>query len=187
MVPNFTGDLVAITNQLSNYEEKRNYISLSKISLPVSELIELFDKGSNPEGLIRQKCYKGYQMEKDLIRRLELLYQDDIKTDVEYSLAKGLIKGHPDFEYKGIPGEIKSVLMDEWIPNHLPPMKVMYQVHGYMYAGDKSNAIVIYESRESGRLRTFHITKDSAIMERVEIKIKEIIDVLRSRKLLGEV
>ncbi|HRI47778.1 MAG TPA: hypothetical protein PK559_11785 [Ignavibacteriaceae bacterium] len=111
-------------------------------------------------------------MERDLIFRLKKIYGDRIKTNIEYQ--KGIVKGHPDFELDGIPGDCKSVLMDEWLPDKKLPMKVYWQIQGYLYLSQKRNAILIYESRESGMLKVFEIFKNDNFQNQIKTKLDKI-------------
>ena len=174
---NVTKDLVNLTLRLSRFEEKRNYISLSHIVKPAEHLIADYKKGFQFNTVTKLKCYKGYQMEEDLLRRLIILYPNAITTGTEYSLHNGLFKGHPDFEYLGMPGDCKSVLMDEWLPA-LPdcklPLKVIFQMNAYMMCADKNNAVVVYESRENGVLRHAWLKKDEFVQKEISEKIEII-------------
>ena len=99
----------------SNFETKRNYISLSHCVNTVEEIYYYYTAGFEDSLKIRLKCYKGYQMQEDLMRRLTKCFPDRI-TQKEIVAYGGLVKGHPDFWFDGVPCDIKSVLKDEWIP-----------------------------------------------------------------------
>jgi len=145
--------LEMFTVQHSNFQHKRNYISMSHSHLEAPDLLKQWFEGFKADKLQKLKCYKGYQMERDLVARLKATYGDRVQTGIEYSAFNGLVKGHPDFEFDGYPGDCKSVLMDDWIPGDGKlPLKVFKQLQAYMLYGKKDRALVIYESRENGQI-----------------------------------
>ncbi|HRE42289.1 MAG TPA: hypothetical protein PLG90_13265 [Ignavibacteria bacterium] len=178
-------DLLNYTLNNSNHDTKRNYISMSHIHLPVDNLIDIYKKGFETSPEIKLKCYKGYQMERDILIRLKKIYGDKIKTDIEYH--SGFVKGHPDFEIENIPGDCKSVLMDEWLPTNHIPKKVYWQMQGYLYLSKKLKGFLIYESRETGIIKVLEVFKNDHIQNQIEQKINEISKILSdlSLQLLG--
>lgn len=169
-------DLLKFTLSNSNFDLKRDYVSMSHIHLPVESIIDIYKKGFETSPVIKLKCYKGYQMEHDILNRLKKIYGDKIKTHIEYSL--GYVKGHPDFELEGIPGDCKSVLMDEWLPTNHIPKKVYWQMQGYLYLSTKLKGFLIYESRENGILKVLEVFKNDRIQNQIEQKINEISKIL---------
>ena len=173
-----TTALVEVTAKNSNYETRRNYISLSHCSLSVGEILDQFENGFTDTIPIRLKCYKGYQMEADLVKRIDMSI-GPVRTDVEISAHGGIVKGHPDFEYESYPGDCKSVLMDDWIPkNGKLPRKVYWQMQGYMLYSQKDLSLVIYESREGGALSTFCVRANRRVQAEIKSKIDKVVSLI---------
>jgi hypothetical protein len=163
--------LIHYTCEHSNFEEKRDYISMSNAILSVEELISQYFSGYTADEIQLLKCYKGYQMEKDLLIRLGETYNDKVKFKIEIKAFDGLIKGHPDFSFDGFPGDCKSVLKDEWIP--LPnkiPQKIYWQMQSYMLYMNQNKALLIFESRESGIIKDIWINSHSTIQNKIHEK-----------------
>lgn len=170
--------IVNYTARNSRYETSRSYVSLSNIYLSVEDLINQYKNGFADSIPIRLKCYKGYQMEDDILNRLGSIF-GDLKTDIEINIHHGLIQGHPDFSLYDHPGDCKSVLKDDWIPKPGKlPRKVYWQMQGYMLYLKKKKSLVIYESRENGYLKTFLVYENHRIQSEISMKINEIINEL---------
>jgi hypothetical protein len=169
--------LIEYTCENSNFETSRNYISLSKIGSSIDELISDYRNGFQDNPAIRLKCYKGYQMEHDLKARLFKIFPLHMTDGQEISIEGGLIKGHPDFQWDGDPGDCKSVLKDEWIPQdiHLIPRRIIYQIQAYILYTKRTRGLLIFESRETGLIRDFWINSNTEIMNEIKMKVDRII------------
>lgn len=171
--------LTDITLKTSNFQEKRNYISLSNMAKEATMLLHEYRHGYRATTLDRLRCYKGYQMEADLVRRIKLVCHSAGDAP-ELSLHDGLFKGHPDLEIQGVPADCKSVLRDDWVPEKewQLPGKVQFQMNAYMLASGTNTSFVIYESRQSGIIRVFEYKRDESIIASIEKKIDYIINQL---------
>jgi hypothetical protein len=175
----FTTAITKITADCSHFEPSRNYISLSHISLSVDELIEQYRNGFEDNLNVRLKCYKGYQMEADLLKRITLAFGARISTGIEITLHNGLVKGHPDFTFDRYPGDCKSVLMDDWLPQGKNlSRKIYWQMQAYMRFTGQDKAIVIYESRESGKIEDYWLRANISVQKEIDEKIKAILNIL---------
>ena len=171
-------ELTRYTLQNSNFDTKRNYISMSNIFLPADVLINQYRNGfqETPEG--RLKCYKGYQMEADLMRRLNNIYGTELEQYPELSDATGLFKGHPEARLYGKLLDCKSVLLDEWLPTTHVPKRVFWQMNGYMLLDGSKEAILIYESRENGIIKQINVKANTAIQDAIREKMNIILSTL---------
>jgi hypothetical protein len=174
-------DLTKYTVDHSRYEEARNYIGLSSIWDCPAAIINRYLHGNGDPGVRgRLKCYKGYQIEDDVVERLIAVYGsgrdafERIKRDVPIILFDGLVQGHMELTIDGIPIEVKSVPLDEHLPQRIPK-KVLWQVNAYLRYLPSDRCIVVYESRESGLLRTFDIWADKEFGERIEKKVEQLV------------
>jgi hypothetical protein len=166
------------TASISGFEPRRKYIGLSNVHLDVGALVDLYNHGSKSDHLGLLKCYKGYQMEKDLLERLKKLYGYKISTR-DIVVHGGLVQGHPDFWYdQDIPGDCKSVLLDAHLPEDKLPRKVFWQLQGYMLYSNTVKALAIYESRESGRIRHKWINRNEAICREIKTKIDSVLELI---------
>ena len=149
------------TKSISGFDEKREYLGLSLAAKTPEEIASAFIDGYYANHKETLKCYKGYQMEKDLIRRLQIIYPNSVSTE-DLTIKTGILvesnpsligEGHPDYWFEGYPGEIKSVLKDSWLPDHRIPTKHYWQMQAYMLYSGKEKGVLVYESRESGLIR----------------------------------
>ena len=169
--------LTKFTADNSNFDTTRDYISLSHCALTVEELVNQHQNGFEDTLIARLKCYKGYQMEKDLKARVKAIFGDRIEFDPEISLFNAKVKGHPDLLFDGNPGDCKSVLKDDWIPEvGKLPRKVYFQLQAYMLYLKKDQAVVIYESRESGIIKVFIINKNCKVQNEIDQKVQELLN-----------
>lgn len=160
------------TAAISGFETKRDYISLSHATESKEDLLKMFLDGFVDSHLIRLRCYKGYQMERDLVARVkQVLRADDFP---EISAYDGIVKGHPDFRLEGCPGDCKSVPLDEHLPadKFKLPRRAYWQVQAYMMYGFAEKAFLIYESRESGLIRDFVVRPNSNVQAEIDAKYK---------------
>ena len=177
-----TQDIEKYTAENSNYETSRCYISLSHCALGVDEILSQWENGFKDSLETRLRCYKGYQMEFDMVMRLSKIYPGKIKTAPEITAFGGLVKGHPDFQFYGRPGDCKSVLMDEWIPqNGKLPRRVYWQMQGYMLYSENTQSLVIYESREGGRVKAFWVYPNRKVQSEINEKLKMVVKEIREK------
>lgn len=174
-------DLTKYTVDHSRFEEARDYIGLSSIWDCPAAIINRYLHGNGDPGVRgRLKCYKGYQIEDDIVDRLIAIYGNGrdaferVKRDVEISLYGGLVKGHMELMIDGILVEIKSVPLDEHLPQKLA-RKVLWQVNAYMKYLPSGRCFVVYESRESGLFRVFEVMADKEFGERIERKVEQLV------------
>lgn len=172
------------TCENSNFQPKRNYISISHASNTVDELIDEYYNGFQDSVPIRLKCYKGYQMERDIVHRMKAIYGNAVDTDnTAVSAHDGLVQGHPDFLFNGYPADCKSLLNDEYLPvsGGKLPRRVYWQMQGYMLYMKKDRSLLIYESRQSGLLVDLWVRPNSKIQEEIEQKMLAVIREIKSR------
>jgi hypothetical protein len=168
--------LEQFTASISQFETKRPYISLSNSIKTEEELLKDFFNGFQDGHEIRLKCYKGYQMERDLRARIEKCFYGHVGPADEISVFNGLVKGHPDFSFDGYPADCKSVNLDEHLPiDGKLPRKVYWQMQGYMLYMKAPKALVIYESRQSGFIRDFWVTTNRVIQTQIDIKMCQVV------------
>lgn len=169
--------LIANTISKSNFQTKRDYVSMSSASKSPEQIYQDYINGYSASTLEELKCYKGYQMERDLLSRIVATFNTEDITHPEITAFGGIVKGHPDFKLYGCPAECKSVLMDEWLPqDNKVSNKIYWQMQAYMLYSKKKEAFVVFESRENGQIRTVHLKANERIMEQIEIKFKKVVE-----------
>lgn len=170
--------VIDYTLSQSNFDERRTYLSLSHALDDVMQLCKSFKNGYEANETLRLKCYKGYQMQRDLVNRIVAALPGRIDTEKVCQLSE-LSKGHPDFFFLNddgvwIPGDCKSVLMDEWIPqNGRVSKKVYWQMQAYMLASNTHESVVVFESRESGLIKCVSVRADIKVMHEIKRKFQE--------------
>jgi hypothetical protein len=172
-------ELEVYTARNSRFETERDYISLSHASLSVDEIILQRANGFEDSELIRLRCYKGYQMEDDLKRRIKAVFGDRVEMNVEVSAFDGLVKGHPDFTFDGYPADCKTVPLDEHLPKDKKVSRKVYaQMQAYMLYMQKPKSLVIYESRETGKLVDIWLRANEAVQREIDKKFYEVVTKL---------
>lgn len=177
--PDFTKALTIHTAENANFDKTRNYISMSHSNLRPIEMMHQYNSGFHDDLTTRLKCYKGYQMERDLVQRIVNIYGKRITLKHEIIAHGGLVKGHPDFLFDGYPCDCKSVLEDKWIPKNLVPFKVLWQMQSYMFYMGLDVSMVVYESRESGIMQNFIISADKRIQKQIETNHLVCVEMIR--------
>ena len=175
---NLEKELIDITKKLSGFEKKRNYISLSHISECPRKIINNYKNGYRTNDKMLLKCYKGYQEEKDLKRRIKLLYPDFIETR-EISVHDGLVKGHTGGELRGILIEIKSIGKDKYLPVNSISTKNYWQIQAYLYFGKYKKCNGVYESRESGLIKVMEIFPNRYYIDKLNDKVDYLVKCVR--------
>lgn len=177
----FSSRIAKHTAENSHFDTSRDYISLSQIVLKEEDLIGQSKNGWEDSMDNRLRCYKGYQMEKDLLVRIATVFGERVKTPVEIIAFGGLAKGHPDFTFDEYPADCKSVLMDEWLPkDHILPKRIYWQMQAYMKYSGKDRALTIFESRESGKLVDIWVRPNLTIQAAIDLKITNVIKALNN-------
>lgn len=170
--------LINYTASISQFDTKRDYISMSNIHLDAEELVKQFKEGYRATLHQKLKCYKGYQMEHDLKYRISniLCERHNIQMHVEYKTEDNLFKCHPDLGIDEIPTDCKSVLKDEWLPDSYNKVsrKIKYQMQGQMLLGKQNRAMLIYESRESGLIKCIDVEPVAWMQDEILIKMDAV-------------
>jgi hypothetical protein len=185
-LPNIGAQIESWTAQNSHFEESRSYISMSAASKNPIEIAEGYLNGQKADLHARLKCYKGYQMEKDLLNRLEAIYGCQLERHPELSAFDGWVKGHPDgkltlpeFE-QPIYLDCKSVNLNEHLPSvETIPYKVFMQLQAYMLFSNTKLGLIIYESRQSGLIRHFWTRPVRKIQEQIMDKYAHALEIVR--------
>jgi hypothetical protein len=177
--------LQQFTATISNFDTERDYVSMSHAGMDAQEIIRTIENGFEDSLSIRLRCYKGYQMERDLLERLKKLLTNRIVTPVELVAFDGIVKGHPDFLLDDYPGDCKTVPLEEYLPENSRriPRKVFFQMQAYMLYARKDKAVVVYEARDTGAIRDYWLTANPTIMGAIDHKYRsEVVPYWKSRK-----
>lgn len=175
---NITEKLEAYTAAHSNFDTSRDYISMSHASSTVEEMINTYKNGFEDSLKIRLRCYKGYQMEKDLVDRIVRTFPAQVTLHQELTAFGGIVKGHPDFNFDLYPGDVKAVPLEEHLPGYKLPRRVYSQVQAYMLYGKQSKALVVYEARDSGKLQHYWIEANPKFQKEIDDKFRTVIKEL---------
>ena len=163
----------------SGFEERREYVSLSQIHLPEEDIIRQYFDGFKADHLARLKCYKGYQMERDLKDRIVNTFGNErVYTLPAVTAFDGIVAGHPDLLLDRIPADIKSVPLDEHLPVGRVPRRVFLQLQAYMLYGNWPRSLAIYESRETGRIADYGINPVVSVQNEIHAKLKRVVEYI---------
>lgn len=170
--------LEAYTAANSNFETKRDYISMSHSSSTIEEIVNSWRNGFEDSHVIRLRCYKGYQMEKDLVDRVVRTFPSEVTLHQEITAYGGVVKGHPDFNFNLFPSDVKAVPLEEHLPGYKIPRRVYCQMQAYMLYSNQPKALVIYEARDSGKIQHYWIEANEKVQNEIDAKFREVIRIL---------
>lgn len=174
-------DLLAESYATSKFEERRNYVSLSNIIKPVDDLVSDYVNGQTCDNAGRLKCRMGYWMERGLMERVLKLQYAQMGYEIVVPSSNNLIKGHPDFKYAKCPGDCKSFLLDEYLPDERKiPKKIYWQMNAYMLYDDADRSFLVCESRQSGMIKVITIRRNESVCNAIDEKCQLIINALQS-------
>lgn len=160
----------------SGFETSRTYVSLSHAWMRPDELLKTYTHGFEDSHLIRLRCYKGYQMERDMIHRLVRVFGSRLSLAPTITAFNNLVQGHPEGEFdEDYYFDCKSVPLDAHLPETRLPSKVFHQMQAYTLYGKRRKAIVIYESRESGIIRDYLVTPVRTVQARIDENYKTVV------------
>lgn len=179
--------LEGFTAANSGYQLSRDYISISHCGEPVERQIEMYFSGFEDTLEKRLKCYKGYQIERDLLSRIQKVFTNRITVRPEISEYGGLVQGHPDFLFDGSPADCKSVPNEQHLPfateGRKIPHKVFWQMQGYLFYMKKAKGLLIYEVRDTGRINDYWVYANPGIGQTIDENNKKIIAEIERRGL----
>lgn len=164
------------TCKIAPFDSSRSYLSMSHCSASIEDQWNNYLKGFEDTHEIRLRCYKGYQMERDLRVRAKSAFPNEFEEfHPEISAFGGLVKGHPDFMWEGDPGDFKSVPLDEHLPQNKLPRRVYWQMQAYMLYTKKQRSLVIYESKETGRILDWFVRENKSIQNEIDTNFKILV------------
>jgi hypothetical protein len=169
--------LIDFTVFNSRFEDIRNYIGLSKIIEPAEELAKLYNSPISASLEDKVKCYKGYQEEADIVRRLKCLYFERI-TYKEIIAYGGLVKGHPDCWLDDCPVDVKSFARDEYMPTDRVHKRIYWQMQAYLLYSNSAKGFYVCESRESGLIKVIGANPNPVVQKMIDDKIKQVMEML---------
>lgn len=176
---NIEQQITDYTIQHSQYDTNRNYIGLSQVIKTKEEIINDFLQGTEVNESHKLKCYKGYQMEKDLVNRCKSIWGKRI-SHRELEAFGGIVKGNPDFFLDNYPVDVKSILLDEHFPEKSKiPKRSYYQMQAYLLYSKSKMGYLIYESRETGKIKVYSVYPNFKIQQDIAIKIEDIVETLK--------
>ena len=187
--------LTRYTVKISRHQEDRGYLGMSQIAKCPRRLFYEVRDGTPADEASKLKCYKGYQMEANLLGRLAMMLDLNesgwmLTAEVgEISALDGAFIGHPDGELVTVDGseriliEIKSTVqenLDGIVKRARIPTRHWMQVQCYLHFGEWERALVIYEARDTGQLYVHEVRQDRRVGERCEAKARLVLDALEA-------
>lgn len=194
--------LHALTAAQSRFEANRAYLGMSDASLPVNKIVERYFEQRNATLRAHLLCYKGYQMEDDVIRRYREYLMKLNPTaysirDYQIEAFDGMVKGHPDLLVmypkwsnstvainSTVPTDVKSLPSDELLPLRWEDisLKAQMQMQAYLHFTKLPMGRMIFESRENGFFRVFDVTRMPAVGQEIEDKFTEAINIINEEQ-----
>ncbi len=175
--------LVVHTQQHCRLFDNRQYLDISRLGeCPrklVWEMLHECEAGEN----IRIRLYKAQQMEMDLALRLVSLFGSAYKQPKPIRAMDDRLMGFTSGNIGDTLIIIKSVPDDEALPNGRAHNNHFWQTQALMHFGSFANCVIIYESRSSGRIRTYDLSYSRAIGQKCEQKAKLVLASVKNGRL----
>lgn len=179
---NIEQQIIDYTIQHSQYDTHRNYVGMSQVIKTKEEIINDFLQGTEVDANHKLKCYKGYQMEKDLVNRCKSIWGERI-SHRELEAFGGIVKGNPDFFLDDYPVDVKSILLDEHFPEKRKiPKRSYYQMQAYLLYAKIGKGFLVYESRETGSIKVYVVYENINVQQEISLKIEEVVKSLNLSK-----
>lgn len=159
--------------------EKRNYLGMSQMwKCPRRLLHELRNGRRRPgfRGLVY--CHEGLVHQADVVERLDVIGIDLRRREAELVAPfDSRFRGHVDGEVDGALLEIKSLSVNgmENVRFHGPRRRDRLQVQAYMRYGGWERTLIVYKSRDTGRLWVEEILYNESEAQRLEEKAKSVL------------
>lgn len=171
--------VIAVTCNMSGFETKRDYISISGIWREPDAIVHEYLHGAVTDTSGHLKCYRGYAAERAMLERLKFVEGYEPHEGIVLP-GYPLIKGHPDFKFFGMPSDYKSYALDEHLPSDHKTVgkRIFWQMHGYMVAAKKTESYLLCESLQSGKIKTIEIKQNEKARDMVWQKAEHIYKLL---------
>jgi len=177
------GELLAYARRSCKPFEKRLYLDISRLGeCPRKLAWEMLYSGSPGED-IKLRLFVAQLMESNLVSRLVKLFGSTYVLPKPIYAMMGKLLGYTSGEFGKILVTIKSIPNDDALPDGRASNNHYWMTQALMHFGHYTRCIIIYESRASGRIRTYDITYSPSIGEECEKKAVLILDSVNEGQL----
>lgn len=162
--------LVAHTQENCGYIERRHILDMGRLGECPRKLTWELLNDCPVSHDIKMRLYKGRQMETEIQVRLRNIFRHLYEGPKPIYALDGKVVGFTDGQAGNVMIKIRSVPDDDALPNGRAPNNHYWQTQALMHFGHFSSCIMIYESRTSGRIRTYGHSYSPAIGKSCERK-----------------
>jgi len=177
------GLLLAHTQHSTNVFDSTRYLNMCRLGECPRKLAHEMLADLEPNDDLKIRLWKTQQAEIELHMRLEQILGNKYTGPEPIQGIDGSVLGYTDGECEGILLKFKSVPDDEALPNGRAPNNHYWMTQALMHFGRFKKCIIIYESRASGRLRTYEYNYSPDMGKECEKKAKRILSAVKQHKL----
>ncbi|HOT98899.1 MAG TPA: hypothetical protein PKZ83_17385 [bacterium] len=175
--------LLTHTQFLVKIFDNTKFLDMSRLGECPRKLTWEMLHGVNPGDDLKMRLFKIHQAEEDLQQRLTRVLSPEYTGTRPIQAMKGRVVGFTSGEFRGMLIKIKSVPDDDALPNGRAPNNHYWMAQALMHFGHFANCILIYESRATGRIRTYDQFYNPAIGEDCERKARLVLASVDKGKL----
>ena len=175
--------LIDHTQKHCGHEEVRQNLDMGRLGECPRKIAWEMLHGCRVTGEIKLRLYKGAQMASDIEGRLRDIFGNQYGQPELLTALDGRLWGRTKGRIGDVLIEVKSVPGDEGLPDGRAPNNHYWQTQSLMHFGGFPACVLIYESRASGRIRTYDHTYSREIGTRCETKARRILGAVERRRL----
>ena len=175
--------LLAHTQVKANLFDSTRFLNMCRLGECPRKLAQEMLSGVEPNDDLKVRLWKTQQAEIDLHVRLEQILGKNYIGPRPIQGMDGSVFGYTDGECKGILLKFKSVPDDEALPNGRAPNNHYWMTQALMHFGRYKKCIIIYESRTSGRIRTYEHNYSPEMGKECEKKADLVLSAVKQGKL----
>ncbi len=136
-----------------------------------------------PNDDLTMRLHIAQLMESNLVHRIATILDGSFGMPKPLYAMAGKLLGYTSGEVGNTLIKIKSVPSDEAMPDRRAPNNHYWQTQALMHFGPYEDCIIIYESRASGRIRTYGFYYSNEIGQSCEAKAILVLSAVRNRTL----
>lgn len=175
------GKLLSYTRRQYRPFDNTQYLDMSRLGECPRKLAWEMLHGVNPSDDLKMRLCKVQQSEADLQSRLARTIGNRFTGTRPIQALQGKVVGFTNGEADGVLLKIKSVPDDDALPDGRAPNNHYWMTQALMHFGKFARCIVIYESRGSGRIRTYEHLYNVVIGLECERKARLVLSAVNGK------
>ncbi len=175
--------LIGHTHKLCGHQELRQAVDMGRLGECPRKITWEMLHGCHITEDLKLRLYKARQMAVDIAGRLQAAFGPAYTGPELVTAFEGRLAGETKGRIGDVLIEVKSVPDDAGLPDGRAPNNHYWQTQSLMHFGKFPACVLIYESRSSGRIRTYDHLYSKEIGARCEAKARLILAAVEKRRL----